>query len=177
MWCCIGAWLNENAAAVQAVGSVAAIFAAIAVAMWQTHTVQRNSADSRDRAARVLAMELLPTIESTHKDVGQALRMNWSTPDHWQIQAIQDREIAAPTVLEGALQRLVVFDEDTQHSILDLLESIRDYRRIQLATSLLTVIDADLAGELGRRNRSLEDAQRHAAVAVKYLGFIAAGKL
>jgi hypothetical protein len=64
--------LNANAAAIQAVGSVAAILVAIMVAGWQTQVVRRDQSAARRRAARVLAIELLPTVKAIHEDLERA---------------------------------------------------------------------------------------------------------
>ena len=170
-------FLNKNAASIQAIGSVLAIFVAIGVAMWQTHVLRRNRADARHRAARVLAMELLPTVKTIHEDLVRSLELGWNDPDHVDVNALQERDICAPDVIEDALNRLVVLDEDATRPVLDMLAAIREYRRIQSATNMLEVVKFELGGELKRRQSLLDDARRHAAEAVKRLGVVATGKL
>ena len=170
-------FLNDNAASIQAIGSVLAILAAIGVARWQTHVLRRNRADARHRAARVLAMELLPTVKTIHKDLLRALELGWDDPNHLDIKALQERDICAPDAVEDVLNRLVVLDEDTSRAVLGMLAAIREYRHIQSATNMLEVVRLALGGELERRKSLLDDAQRHAAEAEKRLGAVAMGKL
>jgi hypothetical protein len=141
-------WLNDNAAAVQAVGSVGAILVAIAVAGYQTWVARRDREATRRRAAEVLAMELEPIVEAIRKELARALRMEWDNPHHTIIPGIQGRRLVAPEALERALDRLAVLDEETIRPIQSMLSMIRDYHRMQSQTDLRGLPNAALAGEI-----------------------------
>lgn len=161
--------LNRNAAAIQAVGSVLAIFVAIVVARWQTRVTQRAQADARRRAARVLAMELLPTVKAIQKDLDRALQLGWDGPDYVDVHVLQARHIGGPDVLERALDRLAVLDEGTIRPILGMLSAVRDYHRVQSLMDMRQIVAAELDGELAQRKNWLEVACRNAAEAVERL--------
>jgi hypothetical protein len=165
--------LNTNAAAIQAVGSVLAILVAILVAGWQTRVSRRDQADARRRAARVLAMELLPTVTAVEESLACALIGDWEDPQHWNVHALQERRIVGPDVLERALDRLAVLDDDTIRPILGTLSALRDYHRAQSQTDMRHVTAAELAGELRQRRGWLDAARRHAAEAVERLSEVA----
>jgi hypothetical protein len=119
-------WLNTNAAAVQAVGSVIAIFVAIFVAWWQTWVSRSDQADARRRTARVLAMELLPNVQGIDANLARAARPDWNNLHHTNIPALQARRIEGIDALEGALDRLAVLDDDTLRPIHGVLFTVRD---------------------------------------------------
>jgi hypothetical protein len=79
-------WIDVHAAAIQAVGSVIGIAIAIAVPWWQTRVSRCDQADARRRAARVLAMELLPAVKAIHEELARALELEWHNQHHLNIQ-------------------------------------------------------------------------------------------
>jgi hypothetical protein len=163
------AFLNRNAAAIQAVGSVLAILVAIVVAWWPTHVARSDQAAARRRAARVLAMEVQPIIKAMHEDLKRALRLGWDDPDHLDTPALQARRIVGPDALEGTLARLNILDGETIRPILRMLSAIRDYHRAQSHTEMPRIVEAALTGELKRRKGWLEIACHSAAEAVERL--------
>jgi hypothetical protein len=163
-------WINDNAAAIQAIGSVVGIFIAIGVPWWQTGAARRDQTAARRGAARVLAMELLPAVEAIHEDLAHALEHGWNAPNHLNVHIWQQRRIAEPDVLERALHRLAVLDQNTIGPILGMLSAVRNYHRLQSLTDMGQLTNAALTGELAQRRNWLEDACRHAAEAVERLG-------
>jgi hypothetical protein len=70
---CIMMWIDAHAAAIQAIGSIVGIAIAIAVPAWQTRAARRAQAADRRRSARVLAMELLPTVDAIREDSAEMI--------------------------------------------------------------------------------------------------------
>ena len=174
---CILEFLNNNAASIQAIGSVCAILVAIGIAGHQTRVLRRDTADARHRAARVLAVELLPTIKAANDELVRARELNWNDPNHLEVPGLQETNISAPAGIEDALNRLVALDENTSREILGMLAATREYCRLRLATNLIEVPMPQLRGELLRRRDLLDSAQHHSAEAEKHLRAIAAEKL
>jgi hypothetical protein len=129
-------FLNQNAAASQAIGSVGAIFVAIGVAWLQTCVSRRDQAAAQRSAARVLAMELLPTVKAIQAEAARVLQA-WNGPNHLNVHAWQRMRIGEqPDILERALPRLAVFNEDTIGPVLGMLSAVREYHHLQSLTDL-----------------------------------------
>ena len=165
--------LNRNAAAIQAVGSVVAIFVAIGVAWWPTHVARRDQADTRRRAARVLAMELQPTVKTIQENLERAVQLEWIDLQYLNIHALQQLSIVGPDVLESSLDRLHVLDDETIRPIQRMLSALRAYDGARSQTDMMQLAEADLPRELAQRKSLLEDARRAAAEALKRLDKVA----
>jgi len=167
--------INSNATAIQAIASVVGIITgvvgiaiAIAVPCWQTRVARGDHAAARRRTARVLAMELLPTVEATRADSAEMIELGYSM-HYLQADAFQRRRIELLDVLERALGRLDVFDQNTIDPILGMVEAVRDYHNLQSRTDIAQLTADRRNCELEQRRSQLEAAIHHGAEAVKRL--------
>lgn len=93
----------EWAAWVQAVGSVVAIFAAIAIAWWQHHKAE-NSRKALDRArAQSLALTLVPILRAYEGRVGQLVDKYGEQSINWQWAA---QQVSLGDRLEDCIDRI-----------------------------------------------------------------------
>jgi hypothetical protein len=105
--------------------------------------------------------------------IWNALRLDWTDSDHVNVHACQQRLIGGSDVLEGALGRLAVLDEETIRPILGMLSAIREYHRMQSMFNMRELTKGDAASELVWRQRRLDDACRNAAEGVQRLRRVA----
>jgi hypothetical protein len=178
-------WLSTNATAVQAVaaaitavGSVSGIFTAIYIAGRQTRVARRDREDARRRAARVLAMQLLPTVKSIDEDLEKLVNLNRSNTGPDIIHRVQHGLMKPDLlkILESLLRRLKVLDEETVKPVLGLLEELRAYERSRSEANLLwhlTNKSELVDGKLAQLQKLAEAASPYAAEAVKRLEKVA----